>query len=180
MKPLLIIFLALSVSFASADVPFGAATRKRVQRMIPAQGRAKAGATTGWGISPNLNNSYISLSQNQTGATAVIPLSGLKVGDLLVGYSVAGQIESGGNTVTLDANLRKMTTAAADLVDASISSITQLSVTADTAVSAANAGKLDVSETVTVDANYYVLITATTGATCDFGIQGILITVDEI
>jgi hypothetical protein len=87
---------------------------------------------------------------------------------------VYGQIESAGNTVTLDAALRAQTNVAADPTDASIGSITQVSVTADTAMAAAKTG---LTETVSASKAYYILVTATTAASTDIRLLGYTLTV---
>ena len=101
----------------------------------------------------------------------------LKVGWTITGFRVIAQIESAGGTVTLDAALRKQTNAAGDPVDASVGAITQVSVTADTAVSAAKNG---LSEIVAADETFYILVTGTTAASTDIALQGITLTVDEV
>jgi hypothetical protein len=92
---------------------------------------------------------------------------------IISGYSKVG------GTVTVDADLRKMTAAAADVSDASVGAITQLSVTADTIMSASNTAKGALTEVVAADETFYVLLTATTGASTDIALQGVAITVTE-
>jgi len=148
--------------------------------MINAAGVAKVGATAGWAVAPADNLSLITCPASQTAATLVVPITGLKVGQRITAFHLVGQIESGGNTVTVDADLRKHTAAAADVADASIGSITQLSVTADTIMSASNTAKtLDSAETIAADETVYVLITVTTGASTDVALQAIAVTVSE-
>lgn len=145
------------------------------QRII--NGGAKIGTTAGWTIQTNDNLGLAaSCPASRTAATLVIPVTGLTVGDKITAFSVVGQIESAGNTVTLDANLRKMTAAAADVTDASVDSITQISVTADTIISSAKTG---LTEIVAANETFYILLTATTGISTDIALQGITITVSE-
>lgn len=140
----------------------------------------KVGATAGWACpsahSGFTNASVVGLPASQTASTWVVPVSGLKVGQRIVSFKVAAQIESAGGAVTLDADLRKLTNAAANATDASIGAITQVSVTADTAVAASKT--LATAETVAADEVYYVLLTGTTAASTDIQLLGITVTTD--
>jgi hypothetical protein len=106
----------------------------------------------------------------------VLPLTGLTIGDTVTSFKVVAQIESAGNTATLDADLRKLTNAVGDPTDASIGAITQVSVTADTAVAAEKTG---LTEVVAATEALYVLLTATTAASTDIRLLGITYTVTE-
>lgn len=150
--------------------------RPSQQYMVGVAG-AKVGATSGWTVAAADDKSLATCAASQTAATLIIPITvPLKVGWIITGFSVVGQIESAGNTVTLDADLRKHTTAAADVADASVGTITQVSVTADTAVSTAKTG---LTETVAATETFYVKLTATTAASTDIALQGVTITVTE-
>jgi hypothetical protein len=140
--------------------------------------RAKVGGTAGWvvGAADDLGL-MATLPASQTSSTLVVPITGLKVGDTITSFSLIGQIESGGNTATLDANLRKMTSAAADVTDASVDSITQVSVTADAIVSASKT--LGTPDVVAENETFYILITGTTAASTDVALQGVSVTVTE-
>jgi len=65
------------------------------------------------------------------------------------------------------------------VTDASVDTITQLSVVADTIMSATNTRKAGITEVVGADETYYVLITATTGASTDIALQGVAIEYTE-
>ena len=137
---------------------------------------AKVGATAGFVVDAATNVWRLATCpQNQTASTLVIPLTGLKVGDTVTAFNLLGQVESGGGTVTLDASLRKTTAASGDITDGEIAAMTQLSVTADTKVSVTNTNKT-LTSVVGVDEAYYMLITATTGASCDIDFMGIQLT----
>ncbi len=139
--------------------------------------RAKVGTTAGWTVGAANNLPYMgTVAASQTGATLVVPIDGLKVGDVITGFKVVAQIESAGGAVTLDADLRKITNVAAEPTDASVGAITQVAVTADTASAAAKTG---LSETVAADETFYVLLTATTAAATDIILQGLTVTVTE-
>ena len=85
-----------------------------------------------------------------------------------------GQIESAGNTATLDADLRKLTATAAGNADASVGAITQISVTADTKITTEKTG---LTEVTAADESFYVLLTGTTAASTDVDLMSITITV---
>ena len=153
----------------------GIVSRPSQQRLVSIAG-AKVGGTAGWTLAAADNVSLATVAASQTGSKLVIPITGLKVGDTITGFNVVGQIESAGGTVTLDADLRKHTAAAADVSDASVGSITQISVTADAIVSAAKTG---LTEVVAAGESFYLLLTATTAATTDIALQGATITVTE-
>ena len=137
--------------------------------------RAKVGATAGWVVGAATDLPYLAtLAASQTGSTLVLPIDGLRIGDTITAFKVIAQVESGGNTVTIDGNLRAVTNVAAEPTDASIASMTQVSVTADTAVSQEKTG---ITEVVTSGKSYYLLITATTAASTDIILQHCEITV---
>lgn len=136
-------------------------------------GRAKAGATAGWVVAAADNLALVTLPASQTASTLVVPIYGLRVGQRITGFYATGQIESAGGTVTLDVALRKHTAAAADVADAAVAAITQLSVTADTIISSDNTRKNDFIDQVGVDETFYFLITATTAGSTDIALQSI-------
>lgn len=138
---------------------------------------AKIGTTAGWIIQTNDNLGLsATCPASITVATLVIPVSGLTVGDKITAFSIVGQIESAGNTVILNADLRKLTSASGDVADASVGAITQISVTADVIISSSKTG---LTEVVAANETFYVLLTATTGVLTDIALQGITITVSE-
>jgi hypothetical protein len=153
--------------------PTGGVVRTGLQSIYSLAG-AKVGATAGWTVNAAADLTQATMAAGGTASTLVIPVGGLKVGDTITGFSVYGQIESAGNTVTLDAALRAQTNVAADPTDASIGSITQVSVTADTAMAAAKTG---LTETVSASKAYYILVTATTAASTDIRLLGYTLTV---
>ena len=132
--------------------------------------RAKVGASAGWVLGGADNLPYVAtMAASQTGGTLVVPLDNLKIGDTITGYTINAQVESAGGAVTIDAALRAVTNVAADPTDAAIGTgMTQVSVTADTAVSQSKTGH---TEVVAVGKSYYLLITATTAASTDIILQ---------
>lgn len=138
--------------------------RTGVKRQVA--GIAKVGATAGWVVgAANDLGKIATLPAAQTGATLVIRLQGLQVGDTITALTVFGSIQSAGNTGSLTWNLRALTNNAAGATDASIDSLTTpISVTANTLVNGANAREvLSTPEVVASDKAYYLLITSTTG-----------------
>lgn len=156
----------------------GTCVRASQKRLITSD--PKVGATAGWVVAGATNvGRMATCPASQSGSTLVVPIHGLKVGDTITAFGLLGQIESAGGTVTLDASLRSLTAAAADLTDASAAAMTQLSVTADTAVTSANAEKASISIAVAADAVYYLLITTTTAGSTDVDLAGAYVVVTE-
>jgi hypothetical protein len=139
---------------------------------VPA-GIGKAGATAGWTTANNTGNAQLPASQ--TGSTFTLPITGLSLGDVISAYRVVGQIESAGGAVTLDADLRKLTNAAADPTDASLGAITQIAVSADNAFSSSKT--LTAAETLATGEMIYLRVTATTAASTDIQFAGVEVTV---
>jgi hypothetical protein len=139
---------------------------------------AKVGTSAGWVLGAANNLPYMAtMAAGQTGGTLVVHLDGLHIGDTITGYKVVAQVESGGNTVTIDAALRAVTNVAAEPTDAAIGTgMSQVSVIADTAVAQEKTGH---TEVVTSGKTYYLLITATTGASCDIILQNVEVTVTQ-
>jgi len=156
----------------------GALVGRSEQITIPTSGNAKAGATAGWVMAGATNLPNATLPASQTNSTLVVPIIGLNVGDTINAFSVGGQIESAGGTVTMTADLRKMTNAAADNADASVANDTLgAGVTADTILSAANLGGSGLAEVVGADESFYMLITGTTAAVTDIDLTHVTVTV---
>lgn len=139
-------------------------------------GTAKAGTTAGWTVNAGNNIGTIAtVAASQTSSTLVVAIPNLHVGDTITGFGVYSSINSAGGAVTLDANLRSLTIgAAASATDASIASITQVSVSAATASSATKTG---LSTVVTLGVNYYLLLTATTAGSTTIELDQIEVTV---
>ncbi len=138
----------------------------------------KVGATAGF-VTGGTNTAMVTCPASQTASTFVIPVTGLKPGYTITGFHLMGQVESAGGAVTIDADLRKITVAAAGSAHASVGTITQLAVSADTAVSSANAAKTGLTEVVAEGETFYVLVTATTAGSTDIELNGIGVTVSE-
>lgn len=156
-----------------------AVIRESQKLVVNAAGQAKVGGTAGFVVAAASNIALVTCPASQTGAKLVVPVPALKVGATITGFHLIGQAESAGGNVTIDADLRKHTAAAADVADASVGAITQLVVAADTILSATNTRKASLSEVVGADETYYVLITATTAASTDIALQGVAIEYTE-
>lgn len=170
-----------SLSNAGALTQTGAATfsggivQTGQQHIINTGAKVGATSTIGWALGGGAVDTGLmaTLAASATADTLVVPIMGLKVGDIITAFTVHGQIESAGNTATLDADLRAMTAAAGDSTDASVGAITQISVTADTLVSTS---KSALTHTVLAGNGYYVLLTATTAASTDIQLVAISVT----
>lgn len=144
---------------------------------VPAfNGAAGATATVGWVVT-GADKGLATLAQSATADTLVIPISGLLEGDVISAFTVRGQLESGGNTATVDADLRKLTPAAGGTADASIGAITQISKTADYEID--DSKTLAASETIASGETLYLLVTATTAAATDIELSAIELTVQR-
>jgi hypothetical protein len=142
---------------------------------IPA-GVGRVGTTAGW-VNTGTNINQATVAASQTGSTFTIPVTGLEIGDTIVSFKVVGQVESAGGSVTLDADLRQLTNAAADPADASLGAITQVAVTADTAV--ASSKTLATAELIASGDMPYVLLTATTAGSTDIRLLGVEVVVNR-
>ena len=157
---------------------------KRSKRRLLVNDRAKVGAASGWTVGAATNVSRMAtMAASQTAGTLVVPIHGLFWGDRITGYHLIGQIESAGNAVTIDAALHEAIAAAADISAGAVSgsSMTQLSVTADTQVDRSNAYKeLTTPKVVGEMGVLYLLITATTLGSTDIDLLGVAIEVEQM
>lgn len=146
------------------------------QRIIPAT-LGYPGETAGWVATDTLDadECLARLPASQTASTWIIPITGLDVGDTITAFSVVGQIERGGGTVTLDAELFVHVAVAADPSNTSLGAITQISKTADYAVN--DSKTLATEQLVAANESYYLLVTGTTPASCDIALMSATVTV---
>jgi hypothetical protein len=145
--------------------------------VIPLPGPAKVGATAGWVITAGTNIGHATLPASQTNSTLVVSMPDLNVGDTITGWGVGGQVESAGGNVTLTGDLRKLTNAAADNTDASLSTDNVGTLTADTIISQANLGATGLTEVVAADESFYLLLTGTTAALTDIDLTHVILQV---
>lgn len=138
------------------------------------------GGTAGWANGGDGNLATVPASQ--TAATFTIPLIGLEIGDILNSVSVVGQVESAGNNAALTLSVRKQTLAAADFADSQIATATTGNLTADTALSpddTALTATLGTAETLAIGEHLYALLTATTAASTDLAVAGLIVNYDR-
>ena len=131
------------------------------------------------GFAPAADGSF-TLATNLSSKTLLVPLTGLKVGDEIVSFKVLGALgATTANATVVDADLREVGGGAGAVSDASVGAITQVSVTADTALAAEKV--LSAVKTVATGKQYYVLITATTAnnAANDVAIIGVEVVVNR-
>ena len=143
---------------------------------------AKVGATAGWTVRDATDIGTLGLlPASQTDSTLVVPITGLKVGDTIEGYYLLGQLESAGGDVTIIANLRKLTAAAADNTDASVETVT-LSHTAatDLILNSTTIVKNGLTEVVAEGETFYMLITGTTAGSTDVALTAVVVKVRSV
>lgn len=129
------------------------------------------GATGTWSVATDDGTAFA--DQGQSSATFVIPVEGVHDNDRIDKFRVLGALgASSGNATVVDADLRKVTKGAGSVSDSSVGAIDQVSVEADTAL---DAEKGSLSEIVSDDYSYYVLVTVTTAAdaACDVSLTGV-------
>lgn len=134
---------------------------------------SKAGATAGWVVGGAADTSLVTLPASQTSSTLVMPVHFNNSGKKIVGFYLIGQVESGGNAVVLDCVLKKHSAVASDVTTTTIASMTQVSVTADTALTSANTLTDVRDEVIGENDTYFFLITGTTLGSTDVALQGI-------
>ena len=133
---------------------------------------AKVGSAAGWTVNAGADSFMATCAASQTSGMLVIPLNGLNVGDRIDGYNLVGQIESAGNTATLDCDLYQSIAVAAASTHTAISGtdMAQISVASDTAITKANSTKtFATSSRVIVEEGkaYFLRLNATTAASTD-------------
>lgn len=123
------------------------------------------GATGTW--TQALDDGSLICDQNQTAATLIIPLTGLKVGDEITGFRLVGAVGAkAAGTTTVDAVLKKVTKGAGSVTatngpgSGSVCSITQVSKVADYSMD--ELCTLGSTVTVATDYQYFIKVTATT------------------
>lgn len=169
-----------NIKAGSGGINMTGSVIRTAQQYVQTISYCKVGTTAGWAVPAASDAAHVAaLPQSQTASTLIIPITiPLKVGYTITGWTINGQIDSGGNAATLDARLYKHTEATTGYANAAIGSgMTQLSKTADYKVVEGESG---LSEVVAADESYYLLVTGTTAATTDIEIAGITVTVSEI
>lgn len=165
-----------SLTATSGDITLtaGAVVQTRIISIPAFTGVRGATSSVGWIVAAS-DKGLATLAASATADTLVIPIVGLGIGDTVTAFKITGQIDSAGNTATLDADLRKVTPAVAGTADASIGAITQVSVTADTLV--ASSKTLAAAEVIASGESLYLLVTGTTAGTTDIEVSSVELTV---
>ena len=145
----------------------------------------KVGSAAGWTVGAAADSYMATVAASQSAGMLIVPLWGLHVGDLLMGYHLVGQIDSAGNAVTVDCDIyESLAVAAASTHTAKTGTdMTQLSVTADTKMSALNVNKdFAAANRITVlkDAAYFARIDVTTNGTTDLELLAFVLHLKEV
>lgn len=168
------VHLAAEPTFNNCTSDYSAGAGRGDTYLVETQ--AKIGATAGWVLGGGaVNTGFVAtLPASQTGSTLVVPITGLEAGDVITGFFMVGGIESAGNTTTLQITLYRHASAAGAPTNTSIASLSaQVSVTANTELTAATAGRSGLGVTVAKTHSYYFLLQGTTGASCAISLMGI-------
>lgn len=144
-----------------------------IEHTIQINSGERVGATAGWVNTGVDTGMMATLPASQSGSTLIVPITGLPIGAIITAFSVRGQIASSGATVTLDADMRKITAVASGHTDSSIGAITQVSVATNTLVASS---KTVTSSTVSNTQSYVVKITGTTDTSTDIELNSITVT----
>lgn len=157
---------------------------QRTGQVVKVQPFAKVGATAGWSVGGGAVNTgkVATLPAGQAGATLVLAIQGLKLGQIITRVTLNGSMQSAGNAASLTWDLRRLTSAAAGAGDASITTLAApVAVVANTKVDVANGSRLlPVPYTVVADDSLYLLVTATTAAATTQEIDSLDVTVTEV
>lgn len=171
-----LLLLLLSLCFIGVVVQTDAKnTNFRSNQVYVYNTGARVGATSGWNVNATANLQHFSIPASQTSSTLVIPISGLKRGWTITGFSIFGNVTSAGNTATFVADLRKETATITTNADASVSSKT----VAYTASAAINQSKTGLAEDIGAGESFYLLVTGTTASSTSADILGATVTVVE-
>lgn len=164
-------------SIGAATVTTLAKTNTGVVKRYPC-GAGKAGATATVGyVNTGIDNDMVTLAQNATADTWVVPLTGLKQGDIITGIGIVGQGDSGGNAWTVDYALRAKTAVSTGCTDAAIQAGTQVGASADAKINGYTA--VAAPHTIADDISPYMLITCTTAGTTDIELLYVELTITE-
>lgn len=159
-----------------APVITGAITRTSQSFILNAADGWAADAA-GWVAPTTVAETAVRLPASKTALKWIVPITGVHIGDIITGYKVNGQAESGGNAYTLDCDIYESTMAAGDITEASKSAaITQVTGTADAIIAAT---KASLAITVTTAKPLYFILTGTTAASTDLAVASIELTVTQ-
>lgn len=140
----------------------------------------RAGSVAGWTIPTTAagftNTMLVGLPASQSSSTLIIPITGLQEGDRMISYTIRGQIESAGGSVTLAGQMRRITAVASDPVDANVGAITSVVVTADTVLAATHTFASPL--VYEAPAAYFAYLTGTTAASTDIQLFGVDVVIE--
>jgi len=163
-----------TVAINKAD---GSFQRNEQEYHIPMTSGFTGGTSTVGYVKNGRDYSLLTLAQNATADTWVVALPRLHTGDVISKIGLHGQIDSGGNAVTIDYELRKMTPASTGTVDASVQTGTQIAKSANYKID--DSTVLATPYKIIDSTSLYILITCTTAATTDIELTDIHITIDQ-
>jgi len=160
-----------AIVIGTTAITFSTLSVDKTREFITPAGFGKIGGTAGFALTAD-DLPLATVPASQTASTFVLPVTGYSVGDTVTDFSIMGQIESAGGAVTVDVDLRKTTAADADITDASVQTMTQISVTADDTIDESTSKTALVTPEVIADGEMlYMLITVTTAASTDVALQ---------
>lgn len=159
--------------------------RKDRRFVIPADGGKAGTGTTGWvratGATGGSDLVAITLAASLTDCKWNLPLRELVIGDRIRGVYLVGQVESAGNNVVINVDLRRMQYGTTDNADGSIKDRTLTTITADARLDESNSMVIVDDKGVLVQNGdlFYVCVKATTGALTDISLLGVVVVVDQ-
>ncbi len=157
-----------AIAVTGAINPIGGITYG--SRTMHVGGRVKVGSAAGWVVGAANNvGSMGTVAASQTSGTLVVYVEGLNIGDIITGIRVTASIACTTNNASLDAALHTYTvTAGATATDAAVSngSITQILQTGTGSLAGSGTNATPCSSTVATGVKHFILLTATTGASC--------------
>ena len=155
----------------------GSLTRTSQVFKYPARlGNPGATATVGF-VKTGVDTNIVTLAQNATADTWVVHLPAFHQNDIITAIGICGQIESGGNAVTIDYELKEATAVATGTTFASIQAGTQVAKSADYLVDETTA--LATPHTCTGGELLFMLVTVTTAATTDVELLHVSLTITK-
>lgn len=141
---------------------------------------AKVGATAGWTAgTAAADTSLAALPQSQTAATLIIPVTGLKIGDVITGAFLLGEIIATSTGDTLDCALHSQLGVAGSITDTNLGSMTQyVSASVNDLFTSKNTKILLTEEhTIVEGESFYLILTGTTAASNSMKIHGAVVNV---
>jgi hypothetical protein len=145
-----------------------------ITKLIMPASTAQIGAGAGWTVANN--NGLLSMAASQTSGTAVIPITGLAVGDTIICLRLRGG-EAGTGARTLAWSLYKAISASGAITASQIQALTSDTTTTAHACDIETA--LTTPYVVTAKENYFVLLTGTTASATTIDITSVEVDVQK-